>query len=162
MNSDNAPNRPQQAITWLEIVGTILRLHRQAANVTQGDVATAIGAAGHGSVARFERGIASPSVEQLAQIAQCCRTSPSAFMRDADGARLLLERLGVRITDTRREMDALIEAGGYSRDRSVLDHVNRYIDGYHGRADERATAIQLIREASRGFHLEDYRGDVPW
>ena len=162
MSADTPSDSKQIFVSWLEIVGAVLRLHRLAANRTQSDVAKAIGAAGHGSVARFERGVSSPSLEQLPLICRCCGTTPSALMRDADAARLLLEEIGVQVVDTRREIEDLGRSGACSRSRSALDLLKVVVDRKHGLDDYSRPLIERIRYSGRGLYLHDQRGDQYW
>lgn len=100
---------PKQ-ITYAAILGRVLQGHREAAKLTQGQVAALLGMTQPG-YSKIEQGDTAVSVLQLRQITQALRVDPGLVMHQCEGWITHLNAQGVTVVSQKEATKAALLVG---------------------------------------------------
>jgi transcriptional regulator with XRE-family HTH domain len=94
----------QPETTYPAILGRVLTEMRSRLGVDQAELASRLGL-NQSSWSRIERGETAVNIEQLTQIAEVLRVRPGTIVADADRAKDVLEKQGVKVHRMRVSMN---------------------------------------------------------
>lgn len=104
-------SEPRIAIAYPRLAGEVLRIHRKVHHLSQIEVAHQLGVAHHSTVVRLERGDASPTLEQLAALADAFNKTPASLLAEVDALVAMVKHAGYCVPHSRRALETLVQTG---------------------------------------------------